>query len=105
MRVMVWEIEGLDLAAFGLPSPQEAIRVAFNDAVRRHRDPSSPPTPSLSQAVLRISTERLAWMGPAALRAEIELDTPDEDTLVEAMAQFLWTNRNSFSAIEEGLIS
>ncbi len=100
LRVMVWEIEGLDLPAFTLPTPQDAIRRAFVDAVGRLRDPSYSASPSLSQTVLQISTYHLAWVGSREFQAEILLDTPDEDALVEAMAQLLWRNRGLLSAAE-----
>src|SRR3954467_4937985 len=59
MRLLAWEVDGLDLHEFGLPTARDAILQAFRDATRRIDDPSS-PAPSLRRAVFRITVEHLA---------------------------------------------
>ncbi len=97
MRLLAWEVDGLDLHGAGLPTARDAILRVFRDATNRLRNQSF-PIPSLGRDVFRISVERLAWVGPRDLHAEILLDVPDEDTLVEAMARFLWDRRAVASA-------
>ena len=101
-RLLAWEVAGLTLhREAGLPSARDALRAAFREAAALAANPSAPdPGPSLSPAVLALAIDRLAWAGPAYLRAEILLDTPDEDALVEAMARFLWDRRRRPAAIE-----
>ena len=94
MRLLAWEVNGLDLLDAGLPTARDAILQTFQGAVRRIHDPSS-PAPTLCRTLFRITVERLAWAGPRDLHAEILLDIPDEDELVEAMARFLWDHREA----------
>ena len=97
MRLLAWEVDGLDLHESDLPAARDAILQSFQDATRRIHDPAS-PAPCLGRAVFRLTVERLAWAGPRDLHAEILLDVPDEDVLVEAMARFLWDRRESTTA-------
>jgi hypothetical protein len=94
-RLLAWEVTGLTLhREAGLPSARDALRDAFWGAAALAADPSAPdPGPSLSRAVFALAVDRLAWAGPAYLRAEVILDSPDEDVMVEAMARFLWDHR------------
>lgn len=96
VRLLHWETAGLTIhLEAGLPAAGDAIRQVFRDAVGRLKDPSAPaPDLALSRAVRRLTFDRLAWTGPADLRAEIVLDAPDEDVLVEAMARILWDRRH-----------
>ncbi len=104
LRLMVWELDGLDLQELGLPTAQDAITGAFLGAVQQIRDPSYPAS-SLSRTVLEITIERFAWAGPRELQAEIMFETPDEDALVEAMARLLWDHRGTFATLDGGGIS
>src|SRR4051794_12429450 len=97
MRLLAWEVDGLELHESGLPTARDAILQAFQGAERRIHDPSS-PAPGLCRSVFRITGERLAWVGPRDLHAEILLGIPDEDDLVEAMARFLWDHRDALRA-------
>jgi hypothetical protein len=101
-RVLAWEVQGLALLQGGVRLPAgDAIRRVFEDTTRRLRDPSAPAaTLELVYAVFRLSMERLAWTGPRDLQAEIMLDFPDEDALVESLAQILWDNRRRWSEQE-----
>jgi len=101
MRLMAFEAEGLDPTRHGMPSAEEAILGAFRDATRRLDDPSTPPA-TVGRDVFLFSVARLAWAGPREMHAEVLLDVPDEDTLVEAMARFLWDRRMDVSPGEGG---
>jgi hypothetical protein len=101
-RVLVWEMHGIGLFQRGvrLTAGDILLRV-FEDATRRLRDPSTPAsTLEFVYVVFHLNTERLAWTGPRDLQAEIMLDFPDEDVLVESMAQLLWDNRRRWSEQE-----
>jgi hypothetical protein len=104
-RVLVSEMHGIGLFQRGvrLTAGDILLRV-FEDTTRRLRDPSAPAsTLDLVDAVFRLNMERLAWTGPRDLQAEIMLDFPDEDALVESLAQILWNNRHHWSEKEREL--
>jgi hypothetical protein len=103
MRLIAWEVGGLNPVEFGLPTARDAILQALQYATRRILHPGSPaPAPALAPAVFRVVVERLAWAGPRDLDAEILLEVPDEDVLIEAMARFLWARRGAARADEGG---
>jgi hypothetical protein len=41
-----------------------------------------------------VGRQRLTWAGQRHLGAEVILDAPDEDALVESLAQLLWAHRD-----------
>jgi hypothetical protein len=93
MRLLVWEQAGITAhIEAGLPPALEATGRVFLEATqqpsREHR-----PNPWLSLAVFRLTVDLFAWTGRRNLRAEIRLEFPDEDALVEALARFLWDHR------------
>ena len=92
LRMLSWEYAGFaaHLEA-GLPPAREAIRRAFLDAAAGN----PPPARRLCEAVIRLAVDRFAWAGHRDVKAEILLDVPDEDALVEAMARFLWDHRHA----------
>ncbi len=92
MRLRSWESDGLDLRRAGFPTAEDAILHLFEDATRRPLEPTPPP---LCRQVFRFGIEWMAWAGPREFGAEILLEIPDEDALVEAMARFLWDHRAS----------
>jgi hypothetical protein len=99
MRLLAWERDGLVVHESGLPTARDAIRQAFRGLLQCIQDPFSPaPASSLCRDVFRVTVERLAWVGPRDLHAEIVLDLPDEDALVESMARFLWDRRRAPAA-------
>jgi hypothetical protein len=101
-RVLAWEVQGIAFSQGGvrLTAGDILLRV-FEDTARRLRDPSAPAARfDLVDAVFRLNMERLAWTGPRDLQAEIMLDFPDEDALVESLAQILWDNRRRWSEQE-----
>jgi hypothetical protein len=96
MRLLSWERDGLVVHESGLPTGRDAFLQAFSSLLDTIQDLSSPaPASSLHRDVFRVTFERLAWVGPRDLHAEIVLDLPDEDALVEAMARFLWDRRRA----------
>jgi hypothetical protein len=43
--------------------------------------------------VFELRMSRFAWVGPTELRADVALDDPDEDVLLEALVDLLWASR------------
>jgi hypothetical protein len=98
MRIRAWESDGIDPRRLGLPAAKDALRRVLRDGEARAHNSTS--APSLSPAVLRAAGELLAWAGPSDLGADLLLDYPDEDKLVEAIARYLWERREP--AVGEG---
>ena len=89
--------EGAGFAAHleaGLPPAREAIRRAFLDAAAGADGPARPAR-RLCEAAFRLAVDSFAWAGHRDVKAEILLDVPDEDALVEAMARYLWDHRHA----------
>jgi hypothetical protein len=107
MRIAAWEEAGLDVhRQVGLPVARDAICLVLLSPLRANRVPDkAAPNPSLLTAVLRLLIERFAWSGCRDLGAEVVLDSPDEDSLVEAIAQFLWAHRRLASTLDQGAFS
>ena len=62
---------------------------------RRRGRRNPPPARRLCEAVFRLAVDRFAWAGHRDVKAEVLLDVPDEDALVEAMARYLWDHRHA----------
>ena len=74
----------------GLPSAEDAIRLAFAQAVPEHvGEPLPAVALRLHEEVLRLMPAHFAWNGPLHLDADVVLDLPDEEALTEAMAELL----------------
>jgi hypothetical protein len=43
--------------------------------------------------VFDLRMSRFAWAGPTELRADVALDDPDEDVLLETLVDLLWASR------------
>jgi hypothetical protein len=56
------------------------------------KDPDADATP-FCRAVMRLSVERIAWAGAPELGIDVSVDDADEDMVIEALANFLWTHR------------
>jgi len=95
VRMYRWEEAGLaPHRAAGLPSAAEAHAEVLRVASVRPGIPAPNRLDSLTAKAFAVAVERIAWAGRLDLRADIQLDTGDDDeAFVEAMAQFLWRNR------------
>jgi hypothetical protein len=88
LRFAEWEEAGLDVhRRDGLPDARSGI-------LRALTGPGTGPTADLPDyylhlAVLNLFAHRLAWTGPSALGADVVIDAPDEDDLIEALAHCL----------------
>jgi hypothetical protein len=89
LRLLYWDQRGFQFHRdAGLPDGRQTV----NDAFRLYRDLDHDPTPLLN-AVVGLYVDRLAWHGPSELGTDVVLDEPDEDMLLDSLADFLWENR------------
>jgi len=96
VRLRAWEAVGLDVhREAGLPTAHEALERIIGILTTTPSDPAVFARASLlGRAVFDFRMSRFAWAGPADLRADVALDTPDEHALIEALADFLWASRH-----------
>lgn len=96
LRLLDWEIQGFHVHLdAGLPSAREALVRVFRavfaaGSLEYHVD--------LRRHVLGLFIERFAWNGRAELDADFALGDVNEDELVEALADFLWSQRHALLA-------
>jgi hypothetical protein len=92
----IWERSGITAHCdAGLPTWREADA----DLVRRlNEDPTQfdrVDSASLNRRVLKYWLENFAWNGVETFGTDMMLSTADEDAIVDAMARFLFDNRNA----------
>jgi hypothetical protein len=89
LRLLDWEQKGYYFhREIGMPEAHVAICEAFLELENVDADPHKHWL-----AILSLSLERFAWSGPTELGADIALDGVQDDTLLEALADLLWTHR------------
>jgi len=95
LRLFCWEQSGIAIhRRMGLPSARQALRNVFQSLA----DPQvAAQADDVCLWVVVLSTEAFAWAGRAELDAELLLGDMDEDSLVDALAEFLWTHRHALS--------
>ena len=94
LRLLEWEVQGFFFHRdAGMPEAQQTIGEAFRLLTDLDDDPTT-----LCWGVLRLAVEHFGWSGPAELGADVALDQVQEDVLLEALADFLWTHRPRDSA-------
>lgn len=91
LRLWHWEMHGILIhREYGLPSADTAVR----DTILALTDPAAAeridPVP---RQVFLLSVERFAWNARAELDADVTLGDVAEDTVLEALADFLWAHR------------
>jgi len=95
VRLRRWEAAGYPVhVEAGLPTARAAlhhvIAMLFEAAAGRA---TLKTAGVLGRAVFDVAATRFAWAARPELGADIALDGGDEDVLVEALAQYLWTHR------------
>ena len=93
LRLLCWEDRGLSAHLdAGLPPSSRALREIFLTLA----DPevtSRPLKETLAYRVFVLFAEHFAWSGTEELDAQVALGEADEDSLLEALADFLWEHR------------
>jgi hypothetical protein len=95
VRLRAWEAAGLDAhRRAGLMTADEALEHIIDVLTRAAADPAElARAGALGRAVFDLRMSRFAWAGPMEYQADIALDTPDEEALIDALAKFLWGSR------------
>jgi hypothetical protein len=98
LRIGLWERAGLrDRLGLDLPPADQAL----DDLFARHA--AAAPAAArpegaaggIVEGVFAAALSRLAWGGRRELRADVVLDGPDEEVLLEALADLLWAHRHA----------
>jgi hypothetical protein len=91
-RLRAWEAAGLDEhRRAGLPGAREALEHVVGLLTLAAADPTElAHAGRLGRAVFDLRMSRFAWAGPGELRIDAVLDEPDEEALIDALADFLW---------------
>ena len=95
VRLRAWEVAGFDehLKA-GLPTAHEARSQIIDIIQRAVTDPTQlARAGALGRAVFDLRVSQFAWVASMEFQADIALCIPDEDTLIEALADLLWASR------------
>lgn len=102
MRLRRWEAAGYAVhVAAGLPTARGALSHVIDTLVKAAVNRASLATAgALGRAVFELTVTRFAWAAPRELGTDIMLNIDDEDSLVEALAQFLWAGRHNGPAAE-----
>lgn len=91
-----WDESGIrPLLPTDVPTPQAAAKDLHDRVVADPLQFRRPGSAKLSQQVRKIWLERFSWTAPETLDFEVVLGKPDEDVLVEAVAQLLWKYRDA----------
>jgi hypothetical protein len=95
LQLKYWELHGFrPCLPEELPTFREAAIALAKRATERANDGKRPPSEELSQQVCSVWLRHFAWDGRESLQADMVLDDVDEDKLVDAMADFLWSHRH-----------
>ena len=95
VRLRAWEEAGLAVhRAAGLPTAREALGHIIDVICAAAADPAALARAGhLGRAVFELRMSRFAWAAPTELGADVALDGPDEDGLIESLADLLWATR------------
>ena len=97
LRLMCWEQCGVCIHLHaGLPSARQALLEVLR-SLTTEPDSSGTSTSALPYKVMLLFVERFAWNGWPKLGADVtlELAHADEESLLEALADFLWEHRSA----------
>ena len=93
LRLDLWERSGVrDRLDPGLPPAEQALADLFAPGGHGGLPIGAPVT--LAMSVFRASLRHLAWGGREELGADVVLDEPDDEVLLEALADLLWEHRH-----------
>jgi hypothetical protein len=95
LRLLLWEQAGLNPQAIaGLPPARQVLRqVLLSISNPWPEFPSAEPPGTLARRVLAAFVDHFAWTARVELDAEVVLSEPDEEAVLEALADFLWQHR------------
>jgi hypothetical protein len=103
LRLGIWERNGLySLLGSKLPSYREAMGQLLERCKKGRYEFEGPAATPLYAQVLLVWVRQFAWDGPELLQADVLVGDPDEDELIDLLAQFVWTHRNDLQHIVRG---
>ena len=95
LRLYAWEQNGLRIhREAGLPSAREVILKVLRSGASMAGPATTNDGKLLWASVMALFMERFAWSGRADLGADILLGDAEDDTFIEALADFLWAHRH-----------
>ncbi|HET6328726.1 MAG TPA: hypothetical protein VFG04_28845 [Planctomycetaceae bacterium] len=95
IQLVMWESAGLAVhVEAGLPSADSAGKDLERRAKLGPSEFADVTRLELWQKVNLVWVQHFGWQGEESFGAEIALVLADDDLLVDALAEFLWTNRN-----------
>jgi len=93
LRLLHWEQSGLRAHLdCGSPTAKEVLYETFRAAVDGSGD-QNPTVSTLAFRVMVLSIEKLAWTAQSDLGGDVALGVADEESIMEALADFLWAHR------------
>jgi hypothetical protein len=96
LQLWIWEHSGIRLHLdAGLPPAGDALRAVFCRLTAAPGEEATGEGTPLSRAVLARLAEHCGWSGQEDLGADLLLGEADEDALVDALADLIWTHRAS----------
>ncbi len=103
VRLRRWEAAGVSIHRdAGLPSAHGSLELVIRTLVTAAANPPAIKVAgALARSVFDLTVTRFAWAAQPDLGADIALDITDEDALVEAVAQYLWTHRHDTSPVKK----
>lgn len=91
VRLRIWEATGLGVhLKAGLPTACEALEHVINILTAAAADSTELARAGrLGRAVFDLRMSQFAWAGPTEFGADVALDTPNSDVLIESLAKYL----------------
>jgi hypothetical protein len=95
LRLFVWQDTGIDPTRIAdLPEPVTALRDVVRQVVPNGSGTRTDVPPGdLSARVLATYVERFAWLARLDLAVDVTLGPVDGESLLDALADFLWESR------------
>jgi hypothetical protein len=92
LRLLAWEWKGIRVhRAAGLAAGRDALLDVFRSTTDAEAAARNQQLPS---RVVALTCEVFAWAGQIELNVDVTLDPADEEPALEALADFLWSNRH-----------
>ena len=102
VRLLHWEEAGIQVhRESGLPPAEVVLRDVIDGALSAGVGGGADP--AWHARVFEATISRFAWAARKAFGTDIQLGFPNEDDLVEAMAQILWSHRPQVATDDPGV--
>ncbi|MBL9085381.1 MAG: hypothetical protein JNK76_26490 [Planctomycetales bacterium] len=103
VQLSIWEGNGLtDFLPADVPTSPAAEAELFRRVREQPQQLQSISGALLSRRLLDLWLDQMCWSAPQYCHADVIVSDADEDMLVEAVAQLLWTHRGEINRLLEG---